>query len=122
MTQPAISLSQRTPQEVFAHHVETLGAEDLDGILMDYGETSAIITPEGVTRGTAAIRELFAGLLQALPKAQWNVKTTVADNVLLLEWTADSDRASVSDGVDTFIFKDGLIQYQTARLTLVPKR
>lgn len=122
MTQPAISLSQRTSQEVFTHHVETLGAEDLDGILLDYGETSAIITPAGVTRGTAAIRELFAGFLKALPKAQWNVKSIVADNVLLLEWTADSDRASVSDGVDTFIFKDGLIQYQTARLTLVPKR
>jgi len=41
--------------------------------------------------------------------------------LLFLEWTADSTRASVSDGVDTFIFKDGLIQYQTVRCTIVPK-
>ena len=29
-------LSKRTPEEVFTHHVQALGAEDLDGILMDY--------------------------------------------------------------------------------------
>ena len=60
-------------------------------------------------------------LLQTLPKAQWNVKTIYVDNVLFLEWTGDSALASVSDGVDTFIFQDGLIQVQTIRCTFVPK-
>jgi hypothetical protein len=124
MTQPAATsnLSQRTPQEVFAHHAETLGAEDLEGILLDYDDTSTIITPEGVTRGKDAIRQLFAGLIRALPKARWTVKTTFADHVMLLEWTAESDQAHVTDGVDTFMFQGGLIQYQTVRFTLVPKR
>ena len=26
----------RTPQQVFQHHAEALGAEDLDGIVADY--------------------------------------------------------------------------------------
>ena len=29
-------LSKRTPEEVFNHHGQSLGAEDLDAILMDY--------------------------------------------------------------------------------------
>ena len=37
------------------------------------------------------------------------------DNVLFLEWTADSARASVSDGVDTFLFEHGLITLQTTQ-------
>jgi ketosteroid isomerase-like protein len=114
-------LSKRTPEEVFNHHAQALGAEDLDAILMDYATTATLISPAGVLRGKDAIRGFFAGLLQPLPKAQWGVKTIYAGNVLFLEWTADSARASVSDGVDTFIFEKGLITFQTVRNTIVPK-
>src|SRR5207244_3958753 len=114
-------LSKRTPEEVFTHHAQALGAEDLDAILMDYADAATLISPSGVLRGKDAIRQFFADLLQALPKAQWGVKTIYADNVLFLEWTVDSARASVSDGVDTFIFHDGLITLQTVRDTIVPK-
>ncbi len=119
MTQ--IDLSKRTPEEVFTHHGQALGAEDLDAILMDYATTATLISPSGVFRGKEAIRTFFADLLKALPKAKWGLKTTYVDNVLFLEWTADSAQASVSDGVDTFIFENGLITLQTVRNTTVPK-
>ena len=114
-------LSKRTPEEVFTHHAQGLGAEDVDAILMDYADTAILISPSGVLHGKDAIRNFFADLLQALPKAHWGVKTIYADNILFLEWTADSARASVSDGVDTFIFQNGLITLQTVRNTTVPK-
>lgn len=114
-------LSQRTAEEVFMHHAQALGAEDLDGIMLDYADTTIFISPSGVLRGKDAIRTFFADLLQALPKAQWAVKTIYADDVLFLEWTADSAKASVSDGVDTFIFQNGMITLQTVRNTTVPK-
>lgn len=41
--------------------------------------------------------------------------------VLFLEWAADSRAVSVSDGVDTFVFENGMIRYQTVRCTVVPK-
>jgi hypothetical protein len=112
-------LSKRTPEEVFTHHAQALGAEDLDAIVMDYADDAILISPSGVLRGKDAIRQFFADLLQALPKAQWGVKTIYADNVLFLEWTADSARANVSDGVDTFLFENGLITLQTVRNTIV---
>jgi SnoaL-like protein len=122
MTQAAAKLSQRSPQEVFQHHVEALGGEDVDGILMDYAETSRVITPDGVSQGKEAIRKVFDELIATVPKAKWSVKTTFSENILFLLWTADSDPASVSDGVDTFLFKDGMIEVQTVRYTAVPKK
>ncbi len=47
MTQTT-DLAKRTPQEVFTHHAQTLGAEDLDGVDVDYADTSYLISPSGV--------------------------------------------------------------------------
>jgi SnoaL-like protein len=113
--------SKRNPQEAFGHHAQTLMAEDVDGILADYTDNSIVVSPSGVLRGKNAIRGLFEDLLGALPQAKWDVKTTYVEDILFLEWTADSTKGSVSDGVDTFIFKDGMIQVQTVRATIVPK-
>ena len=120
MTQSA-ELSKRTPEEIFAHQAQALGAEDLDATELDYAESAYLVTPSGVLQGKPAIRNFFAGVFQALPQAQWNVKTTFVENILFLEWTADSSPGSISDGVDTFIFAGGLIQIQTVRYTLVSK-
>ena len=117
----AADLSKRTPEEIFAHHGQALGAEDLDATVMDFADTAVLVTSDGVRRGKDAIRNFFDGLFKALPKAQWGLKTIYMGNLLFVEWTGDSARASVSDGVDTFIFKDGLIQAQTAHCTIVPK-
>ncbi len=113
--------SKRTPEEAFGHHAQTLMAEDLDGILADYTDSSYVVSPSGVLHGKDAIRGFFADILRALPQAKWDVKTTFVENILFLEWTADSAKGSVSDGVDTFIFKDGMIHIQTVRATIVPK-
>jgi ketosteroid isomerase-like protein len=117
----AADLAKRTPEEIFAHHGQALGAEDLDATMMDFAETAVLLTSEGVRRGKDAIRQFFDGLFKALPQAHWGIKTIYVDNVLLVEWTGDSARARVSDGVDTFLFQDGLIQAQTVHYTIVSK-
>jgi hypothetical protein len=125
MSQPvsrgATELATRTPEEIFAHHAEALGAEDLDAIVMDYADDVCVVLPSGVLRGKDAVRDFFASVFQVLPKAQWGVKTTFVDDILFLEWTADSAKGSVSDGVDTFVFRDGLIRVQTIRCTIIAK-
>jgi hypothetical protein len=114
-------ISNRTPEEIFAHHGQALGAEDPDATVMDFADTAVLVTSDGVRRGKDAIRNFFDGLFKALPKAHWGIKTIYVDNLLFVEWSGDSARASVSDGVDTFLFKDGLIQAQTVHYTIVPK-
>jgi hypothetical protein len=111
----------RTPQEVFEHHGEVLMAEDLDGIVSDYADDAVFITPEGVLHGKDGVREGFVKLLGDLPGASWKLPTMIfEDDVLLLEWQATSEKVKAEDGIDTFVFRDGLIRVQTVRYTLTP--
>ena len=112
----------RAPLEVFAHHGEALAVGDLDEIVADYADDSVVITAAGVARGKDSIRQAFAKLLADLPEAAWNLKTRIFEgDVLFLEWAADSAVNRVDDGVDTFVFRDGMIWAQTIRYTTNPK-
>jgi hypothetical protein len=112
----------RSPQEVFQHHVEALGAEDLDGIVSDYADDAVFITPDGIRRGKDGVREGFVKLLGDLPGASWELPTQLyEDDILLLEWKAESEHTKADDGIDTFVFRDGLIRVQTVRYTVVRK-
>jgi hypothetical protein len=112
----------RTPREVFQHHAQALGAEDLEGIVADYSGDAVFMTPAGVLRGKSGIRQAFTKLLSDVPKAKWDLKTQLYENdILLLEWAADSAKTKIDDGIDTFVFKDGLIRVQTVRYTLQRK-
>ena len=65
--------------------------------------------------------EAFTKLLSEVPQAIWDIKTTIYEgDVLLLEWGAEGGGNRVEDGVDTFVFRDGLIRVQTVRYTLQP--
>jgi hypothetical protein len=109
----------RTPEEVFSHHAQALGKGDLDEIVADYAEDAVFISPAGVMRGKDGVREAFTRLLADVPNAGWDLKTLIyADDVLFLEWAADAARTRIEDGIDTFVFRDGLIRVQTLRYTL----
>jgi hypothetical protein len=109
----------RTPQEVFQHHGETLVAGDIDGIVSDYSDDAIIITPDGVLRGKEGVRQAFEKLLGDLPSAKWELPTThFEDDILFLEWKATSEKTKAEDGIDTFVFRDGMIRVQTVRYTL----
>ena len=113
---------RRTPQEVFQHHAQALGAGDLDEIVADYTDDAVFITPAGVQRGKDCVRAAFTQLLADVPNAAWNLKTeTYEGDVLFLEWAADAAQTRVEDGIDTFVFSDGLIRVQTVRYTVQHK-
>jgi hypothetical protein len=113
----------RSPQEVFNHHVQALGAEDLDEIVADYSDDAVFITPAGVLRGKDGIRQAFTMVLGEVPQATWDLKTTIfEDDILFLEWGAEGGGNRIEDGIGTFVFRDGLIRVQTARYTLQPAR
>jgi ketosteroid isomerase-like protein len=111
--------SVRTPQEVFGHHAEALIAGDLEGIVADYSDDAVFITPDGVLHGKDGIRQAFTKLLSDLPSAEWDVPTTIFEgDVLFIEWKAVSESTMAEDGIDTFVFRDGMIRVQTVRYTL----
>ncbi len=112
----------RTPKEVFSHHVQALGAGDVNEIVADYADDAVFITPADVRRGKDGIREACTQLLADVRNAAWDLKTQVyEDDVLFLEWAADAAETLVDDGISTFVFSDGLIRVQTIRYTLQRK-
>lgn len=109
----------RTPQEIFQHHAGALMAGDLDEIVADYNDDALFISPSGVLRGKAGVREGFTTLLNDLPNAAWEVPTQLFDDdVLFIEWNAVSARSRAMDGIDTFVFAGDGIRVQTVRYTL----
>ena len=114
-----MAATTRTPQEIFQHHAEVLIGGDLDGIVSDYADDAVFITPDGVLRGKDGVREGFTKLLADLPSADWAVPTQIFEgDVLFIEWSAKAASTHVEDGIDTFVFRDGLIRAQTVRYTL----
>ena len=112
----------RSPEEVFAHHAQALGAGDLDEIVADYADDAVMITPTGVMRGKDGVRAVFTQLLSDVPNASWDLPTQIYEgDVLFLEWVANSASTRVDDGIDTFVFRNGLIRAQTVRYSLQTK-
>ncbi|MGW5423610.1 nuclear transport factor 2 family protein [Streptomyces sp. NPDC003943] len=111
----------RTPQEVFADHGNRLGTGDLDLIGENYTEDAVLVTPEGVLTGREGVKEGIGRLLADLPGADWRLTPQFAGNILFLQWSAATATHQVTDGVDTFVFRDGLISAQTVRYTLSPR-
>ena len=110
----------RTPEEVFGHHAQALGAGDLEDIVADYADDAILVVQKKVYRGKDGARQVFIQLLSDVPQAQWEVDTTYADDVLYLEWKATSSERKIEDGIDTFIFRDGMIRVQTVVYTVAP--
>src|SRR5215470_10248755 len=114
-----MAATTRTPQEVFAHHAEVLIGGDLEGIVSDYADDAVFITPAGALYGKDGVREGFTKLLSDVPNADWDVPTQIFEgDILFIEWSAKAASTYVEDGIDTFVFRDGLIRVQTVRYTL----
>ena len=113
-----MSTTVRTPEEVFGHHAQALMAEQLEDIVADYSDDAVLIVQQRVYRGRDGARQVFTQLLSEVPHARWEVDTVYAEDVLYLEWTARSASGRIDDGIDTFVFRDGLIRAQTVRYTL----
>src|SRR5450759_1113045 len=113
-------MTTRTPEEVFAHHGRSLGAENPEEIVADYAEDAILVLQQTGDRGKDGARQGFTQLLSDVPQAQWELETVFADDVLYLGWKATGGGRKVENGVDTFIFADGMIRVQTVVYTVQP--
>ncbi len=110
------------PQEVLSRHLELSRSHSEQDFLECYREDSFLIMPDGVRRGIEGIRACYHQLNRDLPNARYIYKVVIVEqDVGFLEWSADSDTHVVTDGVDSYVIRDGYIRAQTIRYTLMPK-
>ncbi len=111
-----------TPQDVLNRHLDLSRSHSEEDFLGCYREDSFLVMSSGVRRGLEAIRGCYRQLNQDLPNARYTYKVIIVEqDVGILEWSADSDTHTVTDGVDSYVIRDGYIRAQTIHYTLVPK-
>ena len=114
-----------TTQDVLKHHLACFGKGDLDGIMEDYTAASRLFTPNGVRRGTAAIRELFVTLFSEFAKPGMSfemLRQDVDGDTAYIVWKAETADNLHELGTDTFVVKDGKIVTQTFAGKISPKQ
>jgi ketosteroid isomerase-like protein len=111
----------RSPQQTLKAHIEALESSDMNRIMADYADDAVILTPDGSVEGHDAIEAFFTGALQMLPQPKFDLGPAVHHgDITLLRWTARSPAGKISDGVDTFVVRDGSIRVHTSSFTFEP--
>lgn len=105
--------TETATRTVFDHHLGAF-AQGLDEILKDYGEDSALITPDQTFRGRDQVRAFFKAFLDGADPGFWPAfritSKSVVGEVAYLAWEA---RPWVSLATDTLVVRDGRIAVQT---------
>jgi ketosteroid isomerase-like protein len=112
----------RTSQQVFDAHQRAFESGDLDMLMADYADDAIMVTLDGTAIGKQAIRGLYESWFTTFPNLTISFeKTAVEDDFVLLQYSGDSDVATVPHGAATFLIREGLIQRQTEWFVLAPK-
>lgn len=112
----SVNLSKRTTEEVLEHHIRTLGAGELEEVLLDYTEDSCLINMNGVVKGLDALRDFFKDSIENClpPDTDQTFEVRRTDGKLAyVVWRAESQFFHVPFGTDTFVVENGHIVMQT---------
>ncbi len=109
-----------TTAEVFEGRMAALRAGNLDLAFCYYAEDAVVLMPGSVIQGREQVKAgfvnfgaLFGG---RLPEPS---TLTIQGEVVLATFSIDGPLASIQDGADTFVIRDGRIQTQTVHASLV---
>ena len=107
--------STEISKKVWDHHIATWQSRDLDGLLSDYNDDSAVIIVNKVYKGKPQIRKAFEFLFQTFDRAtaQTIDPTTIEGQIVYITWNAEIDGIKHPVGTDTFVIENGKIFYQT---------
>lgn len=110
----------RSAKEVFDDHLALAQARRFeDDIRRNFDAHCTLFAKGKIFHGHDGVRELARMLDRELPKATFDYGTRlVEDDVCFLEWSAEDENASVRDGADTFVVRDGKVVSQTIHYTL----
>lgn len=116
-------MSRRNTEEVFLDHLMRADRGDVEGdIEQNFAPDCVLMTSYGTFRGHDGVRDAARLLQDQLGASSWSYRTKAwHGDLAFLEWTADTSRARVRDGADSFLIRDGRIEVMTAHYTVEPK-
>ena len=114
-----------TTQDVLTHHLNSFGDFDIAAIMADYTAESRFFTPDGLLRGSEAIRRFFVRLFEEFAKPGMSfemLRQEVDGDAAYIVWKAETADTRFELGSDTFIVQNGKIVTQTFAGKISPKR
>jgi hypothetical protein len=112
-----------TTQDVLTHHLNCIG--DIAGTMADYTDESRFFTPDGLVRGSEAVRKLFVKLFEEFAKPGMSfemLRQEVDGDTAYIVWKAETADKRFELGSDTFIVRNGKIVTQTFAGKISPKQ
>jgi len=103
-----------TTQDVLTHHLNSFG--DIAGTMADYTAESRFFTPDGLLRGSEAIRRFFVRAFEEFAKPGKSLemlRQEVDGDTAYIVWRAATADNIFELGSDTFIIRNGKIVTQT---------
>jgi len=114
--------AERTTQQVFDDHEVAFKSGDMDLMMADYADDAVMLLLDRFAIGKEAIQATFEGLFNGFPGLKISFeKTAVQEDLCLLQFSGDSDVATIPHGAATFVIQNGKIQRQTECFVVVPK-
>src|ERR1700737_5095009 len=92
-------------QDLLAHHLECFGKLDLAGTMADYTDASRFFTPDGLLRGSEAIRRFFAVMFEEFEKPGMSfelLRQEASGHTAYILWTAEPADNRLEAATDTF--------------------
>jgi len=115
----------RTMMEILEQHNTAVLGNDYEKMIADYTEDAVLVTMSGVFIGKEAIGGALQGLMRDMPEMKPVDSPTnflkIEGDMLLLRWSAESARGTITDAVDTIVVKGDKIWRQTTSFEIVPK-
>ncbi len=112
-----------TTTEVLDRHLAAFLANDLGGVLADYGEEIVFFTREGPRRGVAEVRPLFERLIAEFsqPGSRFTMEHYAAEGEHgYIVWNAQTADNMYEMATDTFVVQDGRIVAQSFTASVRP--
>lgn len=113
----------RTAEQVLQDHRAALASGDVKrDVKLNYAENAVVITVAGTDRGRDDIARSLENMVkllgEAVPVVHSETVTVLDDatSIAQVVFSISSPRVKVTDGVDTYVIKDGQIYAQTVHV------
>jgi hypothetical protein len=110
--------------DVLDHHLDAFANQELEEVLVDYGEGSVVVTNLGVFRGLEEIEGLFTDLFDEFSQEGATIDvddTIVEDEFAYLLWHGETPDNVYEFCTDTFYIPEETIDFQTFAGKIEPR-
>ncbi|MEB3281787.1 MAG: nuclear transport factor 2 family protein [Lyngbya sp.] len=101
-------------KQVWEHHIQAWDNSDLEDIMSDYSEDSILILNNTLYKGIDQVACVFDSLFDIFANGNNIIAPeTIEGEVIYITWNYTPFNDDSYDGTDSFVVRNGVIEYQT---------